>query len=178
MKILDWFDSCTEKERQAAKSLISAGEKAAAGGYKPLCDSFPGLLAVAGHSRTQAYDYSYTVAFAIMALIGANMYFPKSRRQSTTRAISTELEKWRKAAYKKDGLSLLNLLNANNGFSTEVNLGRWIIDQLSRDIRDNKYKSAIQDLKRQEELMSALGHQIMTQAAEAAVECFLEDKEI
>jgi hypothetical protein len=177
MGILSWFDSCSVKEREAAKNLISCGKTMAAGGCKHLSDSFPSLLAVAEHSRTEeAYYHYYTIAFATMALIGANMYFPKSRRQGTTHAISTELEKWHKGAYKKDGLQLMNELNSNNGRSTEVSLGSWIIDQISRDIRDNKYRSTIQELKQEKQLMSALGNHIMTQSAESVVGFFLEDK--
>lgn len=176
MGILSWFDSCSDKEREAARKVITAGKTMASAGYKSLCDRFPGFSAVAGHSRLEAYDHYYTIAFAIMALIGANMYFPMSRRQGTTRAISTELEKWHRGAYKKDGRQLMDKLNANNGVSQEVCLGGWLIDQISREIRDNKYKSAIQELKQEEKLMSALGNQIMAQSAESVVDCFLEDK--
>lgn len=177
MGLLNWFDSCSETERQAARNLIVAGKQMAADGYEYLADRFPDFLAIGEHSRTKdAYDHYYTIAFAIMAVIGANMYFPESRRQSTTKAISTELEKWNKAAYKTDGLQLLNQLNSNNRFSTEVTLGSWIIDQISRDIRDNKYKSTIQELKQEEALMAAMGNLIITQSAESVVGFFLEDK--
>ena len=135
MNFLDWFASrfvpCSEREREAARKLLAAGRRQALSGWKPLCARHPALRSVADGPHREAYEYGYTVAFAVLAMLGANMYFPADKRRGTTEAIKAEFENWRRDSYGNDGHHLMSKLNLS-GASAEVTVGAWLIEQIAR----------------------------------------------
>ncbi|MDT8902835.1 hypothetical protein [Anaeroselena agilis] len=154
MNIRQWlisrFIPCGQKERDAALRLLAAARWHAAAPQTP----------VAG-TRDAAFTYRYTVAFAVIAILGANMYFPPEKRRGVTVAITAALEKWRAGAYDKDGQHLMAALNLS-GESSEAALGGWVSGEGA--------------LERDKESAEQLGRAIMTQAGETVVALFLEDK--
>lgn len=171
MGIFDWFNACSDKEREAARGVIAAGTARAVSGLRPLYAEYPAARTIAGADCRETFVYCYTVAFAVMAMVGARMYFPAARRESTTKAITSELEKWRRGAYEQDGRQLLSQLNISNAPSAEACLACWLVDRVDGDAGE-----PVRELKKETGLMTALGKLIIARSAEAAVEHFLEDK--
>lgn len=182
MKLFDFFVSrfipCTEKDRDAARKLLAAGRRQALSGWKPLCARHPALRSLADGPPTlkEAYDHYYTVAFAVMALLGANMYFPPDKRRGATEAIKSALEDWRRGSYGSDGQHLMGTLNLAGGANAEATLGGWVVDQVACKAGDKAETERLRELKKDQAMMTALGNDIMTQAGETVVALFLEDK--
>jgi hypothetical protein len=181
MNIRDWFVSrylpCTEKDRDAARKLLAAGRRQALTGAKPLCAKHPALRSLADGPPTlkEAYDYYYTVAFAVMAMLGANMYFPEHKRRPTSEAIKAELESWRRDSYANDAHHLFSKLNVTSA-SAEAIVGEWLIEQVARKAGSDAETERLRELKKDEAMITALGNDILTQAAESVVAFCLEDK--
>lgn len=179
MNILDWFAArfvtCSEKDRAAARRLLVAGRRQALSGWKPLCARHPALRALADGPCHEAYEYGYTVAFAVMAMLGATMYFPPAKRRGTTEAIKAELENWRRDAYGNDGHHLMSKLNLAAA-SAEATVGAWLVGQVARKADDQAAADRLRELGQNDALTTALGTDIITHAAEEVVACFLEDK--
>ncbi len=178
-KILDWFLSryiitFTEKDRDAARALLAAARRQAITGWKPLCAGHPALRTLAENHK-EAYEYYYTVAFAVIGMLGANMYFPQAKRRPTTEAIKAGLESWRRDAYGNDAHHLFSQLNITSA-SAEAVVGGWIVEQIARKAGDEAETERIRALKNDEELVCALGNDLIAQAGETVVACFLEDK--
>lgn len=176
MNIRDWllsrFVPCTEKDRDAARRLIAAGQWHASV-LKTLDAEHPALAALAARSREREdeFAYCYTVAFAVIALLGANMYFPPDKRRGATEAIKSALETWRGGSYNRDGQHLMGTLNLAGGSSSEAALGGWVMEQVARAAGE---KAGAGEYDK--ELAEELGKLIMTQAGETVVALFLEDK--
>ncbi len=162
------FVPCSEKDRDAARRLIAAGQWHASV-LKTLHAEHPALAALAARSREAEFAYCYTVAFAVIALLGANMYFPPDKRRGTTEAIKSALESWRGGAYNRDGQHLMGTLNLAGGSSSEAVLGGWVIEEVAKAAGEKVGEG-------DKELAEELGKLIMTQAGETVVALFLEDK--
>ncbi|MDR7866827.1 MAG: hypothetical protein RIN56_08395 [Sporomusaceae bacterium] len=181
MNIRDWltyrFLPCTQKDRDAARSFLAAGRRQAISGLSPLCARHPALRLLADGPRhlKEACDYHYTVAFAVIGLLGANMYFPEHKRRPTTEAIKSELESWRRESYGNDAHHLLSKLNITAA-SAEAIVAAWLLEQTARKAGDSAAAEKIRALKNDEKLLAALGADIVAHAGEAVVACFLEDK--
>ncbi len=179
MNIRDWltarFLPCTEKDRDAARSFLAAGRRQALSGLGPLLARHPALRLLDEGPRKETYHYHYTVAFAVIGLLGANMYFPEPRRRPTTEAIKSELESWRRESYGNDAHHLLSKLNITAA-SAEAIVAAWLVEQTARKAGDSADAEKIRALKNDEKLLAALGADIVAHAGEAVVACFLEDK--
>lgn len=179
MNIRDWFVSrylpCTEKDRDNARKLLAEARRQALTGAAPLCARHPALRPLADGPLKETYHYHYTVAFAVMAMLGANMYFPEPRRRPTTEAIKAELENWRRDSYANDAHHLFSKLNVTSA-SAEAIVGGWVVEQVARQAGSDAETGKLRELKKDEAMLTALGSHILTQAAESVVTFCLEDK--
>ena len=179
MNIRHWFLSrflpCTAKDRDAARSFLAVGRRQAISALGPLCARHPALRPLAEGPLKETCDYHYTVAFAVIGLLGANMYFPEPKRRPATEAIKAELEVWRRDSYASDAHHLLSKLNITAA-SAETIVAAWLIEQTARKAGPSADLEKIRALQNDEQLLAALGTDIVTHAGEAVVACFLENK--